>query len=238
MRAAGITRARMTGIGLDPTDGDVAVTRSTDDPVADELTLQADGVRRLLDGQDRPEGDFLLVSIGTGTSYTLVPASGAPRRFPIGNAIGGGFVAALAAWQAVGRSEIEGYASRGEPRDIRIKDLVPAKAGTMEGEFVVSHFGKDEVMGARVLPAGASPLDDYCATVVHCAAVTVIRDVLLLAMIPGFAADNVVFVGTPVAKMGSLRGHLALYAQALGKRPHFPVNGEFSAAIGALHAAD
>lgn len=237
MKAAGVARARVTGIGRPwETDG-IAFSMTSDDPVADELALQSDGVRRLLPGF-ADDGDFLLVSIGTGTSYTLVPAAGEPRRFPIGNAIGGGFIAGLAAWQAADRSSIDGYASRGEPRDIRIKDLVPAKAGTIEGEFVVSHFGKDQVMGARVLPQGGHPLDDYCATVVHCAAVTVIRDVLLLGMIPGFEVDDVVFIGTPVAKMRSLRGHLSLYAQALGKRAYFPENGEFAAALGALYAAD
>lgn len=236
LRRNGITRLRATGIGGRPPEG-FAVSGPAGDPLEDEIALQADGVRRLLGAmKDGPTGDFLIVSVGTGTSYTLVPASGEPRRFPIGNAIGGGFIAGLAAWQAVDLSQVDDFASRGEPRDVLIKDLVPAKAGTLEGEFVVSHFGKDEVMGARVLPEGGHPLDDYCATVVHCAAVTVIRDVFMLGMVPGFAADDVVFIGTPVAKMESFRGHLARYAAALGKNARFPENGQYAAALGALYA--
>ncbi len=165
-----------------------------------------------------------------------MPDRGDPRRFPLGNAIGGGFIAGLAAWQAVDLSAIDEFASRGRLRDALIKDLVPAKDGTLEGEFVVSHFGKGEIMGARVHPEGGHPLVDYCATVVHCAAVTVIRDVMLVGMIPGFAAEDVVFIGTPVAKMMALRGHLVRYAAALGKNAHFPENGEYAAALGALYA--
>ncbi|HSD12531.1 MAG TPA: hypothetical protein VLC10_03155 [Patescibacteria group bacterium] len=235
LKKEGVTKLRVTGIGGRVPEG-FDVVGPADDPIADEIALQSEGARRLLAAQGGPDAGFLLVSVGTGTSYTLVPDRGDPRRFPLGNAIGGGFIAGLAAWQAVDRSAIDGFASRGRPRDVLIKDLVPAKDGTLEGEFVVSHFGKDEVMGACVIPEGGRPLDDYCATIVHCAAVTVIRDVMLIGMIEGFAAEDVVFIGTPVAKMTALVGHLSRYAAALGKRAHFPENGEYAAALGALYA--
>lgn len=233
----GVMRLRYTGIGGAMPPGYPA-SGPPDDPIADEIALQADGAKRLFGWQDGPQGDFLLVSVGTGTSYTLVPASGEPRRFPIGNAIGGGFIAGLAAMQVLDVSEVEGHASRGAPLDLLVKDLVPAASGTLQGEFVVSHFGKIGVprFTPEELADGADPLDDLCATIVHCAAVTVIRDVLVLGMVPGFAADDVVFIGTPVAKLASLRGHVARYASALGKRAWFPEKGEYAAALGALHA--
>jgi len=234
---AGVTRLRATGIGGCAPEG-FGSSGPAGDPIEDEIALQADGVRRLFAPQCGPSGDFLLVSIGTGTSYTLVPADGSPRRFPLGNAIGGGFIAGLAAMQVIDVSELDGCAQRGKPLDLLVKDLVPLKAGTLEGEFVVSHFGRIAVprFTPEELADGADPLDDICATIVHCAAVTVIRDVLIAGMLPGFAADDVVFIGTAVSKMTTLRGHLGRYADALGKRPHFPEKGEYAAALGALYA--
>ncbi len=235
----GIMQARLTGIGPAPALGRIAAVRCAADPIEDEIALQADGARRLLAGTPgTPEGDFLLVSVGTGTSYTLVPKDGPPRRFPIGNAIGGGFIAGLAAMQALEIDRIDDLARRGTALDLLVKDLVPAAAGTLQGEFVVSHFGKLGI--PRFTPEapadGADPLGDICTTIVHCAAVAIIRDVLILGMIPGFAADDAVFIGTPVAKMVALRGHFARYAAGLGKRAHFPENGEYAAALGALYA--
>ncbi|HTK05478.1 MAG TPA: hypothetical protein VL500_07870 [Candidatus Eisenbacteria bacterium] len=233
----GITKLRSTGIGGRPPAGFDA-SGPSGDPIEDEIAVQADGVRRLFGLQDGPRGDFLLVSIGTGTSYTLVPKEGTPRRFPIGNAIGGGFIAGVAAMQMIDITEIEESAKKGSHLDLLVKDLLPSKAGTLEGEFVVSHFGKlgDPRFVPERLDRESDPVDDHCATIVHCAAVTVIRDALILGMIPGFAADDIVFIGTPVAKLTALRGHLERFAAMLGRRAHFPERGEYAAALGALYA--
>lgn len=237
--ARGVKRARMTGIGGGRIPGILAVGGLPGDPIADEIALQAAGTKRLLAGLPGvPAGDFLLVSIGTGTSYALVPEEGDARRFPLGNSIGGGFIEGLGLLQGLDVEEIGPLAERGAPLDILVKHLVPSKAGSFEGELVVSNFGgianPDRIAYAHAAEGGR--IEDVCATIVHCAAVAVIRDVVIASLIPGFAAEDVVFIGTPVARMAALSGHLARYAAALGKRAHFPENGEYAAALGALYA--
>lgn len=236
LSANGVTRLRATGIGGRIPAG-FAVSGPSGDPIADEIALQACGASKMF-GWDLPADGFLLVSVGTGTSYTMVAREGEPRRFPLGNSIGGGFIAGLALLHGLDVEEVGPLAEKGTPLDLLVKHLVPAKDGTFEGELVVSNFGAvadPERMGHAFSHEGGT-IEDVCATIVHCAAVAVIRDALILGMIPGFAADDVVFIGTPVAKLSSLRSHLARYAAALGKRAHFPENGEYAAALGALYA--
>ncbi|HTM68346.1 MAG TPA: hypothetical protein VL426_03535 [Candidatus Binatia bacterium] len=235
--ANGVTHARVTGIGGWPSSDRIEITRCTDDPVADEIALQADGARKMF-GRDLPPGGFLLVSVGTGTSYTMVPAEGRQVRFPLGNSIGGGFIEGLGLLQGLDVGEIGPLAEQGTPLDLLVKHLVPSKAGSFEGELVVSNFGgvaNPGLIGYAHASEGGR-IEDICATIVHCAAVAVIRDALILGMIPGFAADDVVFIGTPVAKLAPLRGHLGRYAASLGKRAHFPEKGAYAAALGALYA--
>jgi pantothenate kinase len=228
MRKDGVDEARTTGVGKRPNARGIALSEP-DDLIADEIALQVSGVRHFLSKTQGP-GTFLLAAVGTGTSYTLVHGD-TVRRFPFGSAIAGGFIDGLAAALRFDDVSLgEAFASVEEPLDMLVRDVVPAAAGTLAGEFVVAHFGK--VRGTDMLRPG-----QVLASAVRCVAVSLIRDVMVMGMIDGYAADDVVFIGTTVARFRSLRDAIGRYAAALGKRTHFPANGEYAAAFGAYLAA-
>lgn len=224
MRAAGVTYARMTGVGPRPPGGYFAFAEPDGDPIADEIALQADGARRLL-GTAAPE-EFLLVSVGTGVSYTFVTAGG-NERHPLGNAIGGGFIAGVSRLLGVIPREVGSLAEASPSLDILVRDVVPATAGSPHGEFVVSHFGKT-AEGDDVLPRA-------CASLLSTVAVSVVRDVMLFGMQRTLPKD-VVLIGTPVTQFSPLRDQLRAYLPFAGVMPHFPEKGEYAAAVGALYA--
>ncbi|MEY4744933.1 MAG: hypothetical protein RL272_878 [Candidatus Parcubacteria bacterium] len=228
MRADGVDSARVTGVGPRPA-GLPAIREADGDPIADEIALQAGGVRWLLERGGRPSGEFLLVSIGTGTSYAFVTRDGV-ERFPLGNAIGGGFIAGLARLLGVGDiRDVGALAMDSEPFDILVKDAMPSAAGTPQGEFVVAHFAK-----ARDADDGTA-LCRACASLLQTVAVTVVRDLMLFGMQRKMPKDAVI-IGTTVAAFAPLRRMLESYVPLTGMDPHFPKLGEFAAAIGALYA--
>lgn len=225
MRAAGIVRARTVGIGQGPAASGIIEERASGDPIADEIALQAAGVRRLL-GDAAPE-EFLLVSIGTGTSYTFVTKDGTERH-PLGNAIGGGFIAGLAKLLRVDVRQVEANAAESPSSlDLLVKDVLPSAMG-MQGEFVVAHFGKDA-------PDDELSVRRACASLLRTVAVSVVRDLMLFGMQRRMPADAV-FIGSTVSTFRTLREHLGNYAPFAGLVPHFPPRGEYAAAIGALYA--
>lgn len=225
MVAAGVTHARVTGIGTEPVAGSIIATRGTGDPIGDEVERQAEGARLLLKESDGPDS-FLLVSVGTGTSYASVRPD-LVARYPIGNAIGGGFVWGLAQAAATvpDFGLFESLAAVGQPPDIRVEDLLPATKGTLQGAFIVSNFGNAHT---------ATNKADICAGLLHCLAVQIVRDILLFD--PNGDMSDIVFVGSTVGRSRTLRKYLRTFLGMLGKTPRFPANAEYAAAIGALHA--
>lgn len=196
--------------------------------IDNEIALQAEGARRLLGNEGLQVKAFLLVSVGTGTSYASVTEAGVVR-FPIGNSLGGGFISGLG--KVLGVRDYETMAinaSLGTPLDLLVKDVLPEKAGSFEGELVIANFGK--------AASGGLSLNAY-ASIVSTVAVAIARDVVVLGMIPNFQVpSDVVFVGSTVSRTPALRDMLARYTQLIiGKKPQFPKDGEFALAIGAYH---
>lgn len=224
MRVAGVTCGRVTGVGPRPPEGYFAFAEPGGDPIADEIALQSDGARRLL-GVASPK-EFLLVSIGTGVSYTFV-AAGGNERHPLGNAIGGGFIAGVSRLLGVIPREVGRLAEASPSFDILVRDVVPATAGSPHGELVVSHFGK--------AAGDDDALPRACASLLSTVAVSVVRDVMLFGMQRTLPRD-VVLIGTPVTQFAPLRDQLRAYLPFAGVTPHFPEKGEYAAAVGALYA--
>jgi len=227
----GVRKINLAGIGYSDAHTkyfkDFEVRTAEGDPIENEVRLQAEGTRRLLEDSGHREDSFLVVSIGTGISYTLVTEEGA-TKFPIGNSLGGGFIYGLG--QVLGAKDYNELATRsteGTPLDLCIKDLLPNKAGTFEGELVVANFGKG---------TSASERSSAYTSAISTVAVAIIRDIMLLGMIPNFQPPNdVVYVGSTVARTPVLKNLLQVYSAAIGKNPHFPEHGEFALAVGAYH---
>ena len=228
----GITRAHAIGIGPRRFDR-ISLIEFAGDPIENEIRLQSDGARRLLALEGQSLNSFLLVSVGTGVSYTRV-VDGKAERFPYGSAIGGGFIAGLAKisrWSEI--HEIDEKIAGARPLNLLVQDVLPSALGTPIGEFVVAHFGKD-------------PADDrdghgparVMATALHVVATGIVRDVMMMQMMPEHRLPGpLVFIGSTLATFPTLVGYLEEYGRKLGFEMRFPLNGEFSAAIGALHAS-
>jgi type II pantothenate kinase len=189
----------------------------------DETRLQAEGVRWLLKEQGLTHEEFLVVSVGTGTSYTVY-SGGKTEKLPFGNPLGGGFIAGLARGAPLWVVADLVAKGGGDSLDLLYKHVFPDKAGSLEGEFVISHFAR------KVEKRSA---EQYYTSVLNTVAVAVARDLLMYRAMRQLP-QQVVFVGTCVNEMLPLALMLQMYAGGLGFVPVVPANGQYSAAIGAL----
>ncbi|MBI4140800.1 hypothetical protein HY485_03095 [Candidatus Woesearchaeota archaeon] len=223
------------------------VRRSNSDPIISEINCQAVGARELLLFEGKSIDEFLLVGMGTGTSYSFV-INNVTSHYPIGNSIGGGFMRGLAHLFGVHRySELVSRAERGNLLDLRVKDVLAEKKDVFEGELVIANFGRanagdclsdflDKASGRE-----RNKLNDVCATIVHCVAVATIRDVMLSSLTVDenqAVPEDVIYVGSTIAYNPVLQKMLNGYSYAIGKTPHFPANGAFALAMGAYLKAD
>ncbi len=189
--------------------------------VKTEIATQSAGVKELLKMSGNNLENYLLVSIGSGTSYTTVNGNQSIHEEP-GNPLGGKTILGLGlVFGAKNYQEIVEWAARGTPADLFYKDIFPNLKGTLKGEFVIAHFGKADASTKK---------EDLCASTINTVAVSVVCDLLRITnKTPG----NVLYIGSTVSRTPPLTAMLRLYSQALGYQPHFPQNGEFSLALGA-----
>src|SRR3989344_1390796 len=233
MAQADVTQINVAGIGYSPerakefSSYGMKVKVFEGDPIKNEIDLQAKGTRQLL---EQKINNFLLVSIGTGTSYTLVQGENS-TKFPFGNSLGGGFINGLG--KVLGAANYKELATRsleGVSLDLHIKDMIPEKAGTFEGELAVANFGKGNTDSEK---AGAYK------SIVNTVAVATIKDILVMGMIPQFQVpSDIIYIGSTVSHTPLLLNILQAYSFAVGKTPHFPKQGEFALALGAMISED
>jgi pantothenate kinase len=226
MRSDGVKHIRLTGTGAAdfPASDFAKVTRG--DGIDDEIRMQADGTRWLLSrATASAPRKFILASVGTGISYTTVSGRKA-KRSPLGSSHGGGTIMGLAGLVGITDfAALTAAAARGTPPDLLVKDKLPATNGTPTGELIIAHFAK----------ANAS-VDDTCAGIFSFAAASVFKDLAVLRMIP-FSPKDIVIVGT-VGGCEVFQSYLKKFAPFLkaGTNLHFPAQGEYAAAAGALLA--
>lgn len=240
MQAAGITHVNATGIGPRPAGFDDMFKVSTGgDRLGTEINLQAMGASLLLESQGNQRSDFLLVSIGTGISYTIV----SPDRtiqYPLGNPNGGGTFAGMRRMNgmitSISHDELE---KEGEKNlNLFFEDLMPGMPKELHRKFVVSYFAKLTTLPHRL---------DLASTNFDVIATKVVRDIAMIGDSRTYdAPPTVVVIGTlpsrsPILrrylqeKVDLARGHLQ------GKLPFnvseliFPEHGEFAGALGAYH---
>jgi type II pantothenate kinase len=224
-----VTHLNLAGIGnkaaclerfsFSATDGDI---------IENEVRLQAKGTKHLLEMQGYTLDEFLLVSIGTGTSYTLVKNSG-EIKFPIGNPLGGGFINGLGKILGANNyGELAAMSEEGVALDLLIKDMIPEKSGTIEGEMVVANFGK---------AAYDSGIPSAYASIISTVAIAIVKDIAVFRNVPDFQPPkDVVFIGSTVARTPLLKDLLYANSKIIGKAAYFPEHGEFALAMGAYHS--
>ncbi|MEL7338965.1 MAG: hypothetical protein AAGM67_00660 [Bacteroidota bacterium] len=144
MKKDGITHIMPTGINVPETlTSQFEVLEPKGDPISWEIKCHTVGVKLLMN--DPFPWNCLIVSLGTGTSYTRC-LFGKPFKIPIGNALGMGYLKGVGSFvtgdggQALTSQELDVCAARaeGESLDLKVKDFLPDHPAK---DLVVSHFG-------------------------------------------------------------------------------------------------
>lgn len=235
MAQADVTQVNVAGIGYslkrvqDFTSYGMKVKPFEGDPIQNEIQLQAQGARQLLASTKYQGKEFLLVSIGTGTSLTVV-GENTVAKLPLGSPFGGGFIHGLGnIFGAQSYAELAAEASKGTSLDLCVKDMISEKAGSFEGELIVAHFGKAKNDAKK---------EDIYATIISTVAAATIKDILGYSINPAFPIPgDIVYIGSTVSRTPLLREFLQSYSLMIGKTPHFPKYGEFALARGAYESS-
>jgi type II pantothenate kinase len=195
-----------------------------------EFEAWAEGARQLL-GRDPPER-FLVVSVGTGTSALLVDPGCVTRAG--GTALGGGAILGLGAVLFGERSfdAIAALAQRGDRRrvDLLISDIYPAGDFLLPGDVNAASF-------AKLARADSAPA---AADLAHAVMGLVGENIALICA--GIAARSntelIAFGGSTLRANPALNAILGGVCAALGRKPHFLAEGQYTGAIGALALAE
>lgn len=228
LHSEGIKQINIAGIGYSDIYAeylkDFNVKMPEGDLIAYEKRLQAKGVAELI--KNYGLNKFILVSVGTGTSYTLklycftIP-------LPMGNSLGGGFLEGFGKHLGIeDYCEMSRMASDGNPLNIYVKDKVPGLKDTAVGDYVVAHMAKASKDSSK---------EDILATAIDAISATTAKD---LAMLSHFLkifkwTKDVIYIGTAVSGFPALRKSLENYTEKCGKIAHFPDKGEYALAVGA-----
>lgn len=232
LKGDGVTQVNFTGIGYADVKDDYLKGFETKtlngDEIQREIELQADGTRRLLRKDGFQGDDFLVVSIGTGTSYALVTKDKV-TKFIYGNPVAGGSINGLG--QHAGASnynELAELSIKSKPVDLYIKDMIPETEGTLKGDLVIAHFGK---------ATKDSDKSSIFASAIETVAVLTSRDINMFELMPDFLPPkDIVYIGSTVALTPALKTSLKRWSMLIpDKTLHFPEHGEFALAIGAYH---
>lgn len=222
----GVSHLRVTGIGAPDFSAPGFSLLPADIGVDDEIARQAHGTRWLLNTASTPLNKMLVAAVGTGVSYTSVSGNKA-KRSPLGSCHGGGTMMGLARLIGVNDfATLEALAAKGNAPDLLIKDKLP-NAPAHLGDLIIAHFAKP----------GASR-EDLCAGIFSFTATSVFKDLAVLRSVP-FSKKDVVLIGS-VARSPVFQRHLLKLAPRFPKKTslHFPVNGEYAAAVGAWLAGN
>lgn len=228
--AARIASVRPRRVGL--TGGGATRLASLLDPgtaAVDEFRAWAHGARGLLREQGvGADGDFLLVSLGTGTSALRVGRSAVRVG---GTALGGGTLMGLgrALTGAQSYAELTELARAGDRRrvDLLVADIYRGGDAPLPGELNAASFGK--------LGDGDASRAD-ARDLAHAVVGLVGENVALICC--GLAAaagvGRIVFGGSTLRENPALTEILTLLCTALGREPVLLAKGEFAGALGAL----
>lgn len=180
---------------------------NADKNIARELKLQMQGVRALA----KLPKKFVLVSIGTGISYTIANGD-YYKKLPLGNSLGGGFIYGLGlALGFKNYQEIIKKAQKGNLKktDIYFKDLLVANLAKLNKK---------------------TKKEDIAAGLMNIVAVTIMKDLMLYKL----EKEKIIVIGSTVKNNNCLQKLLKKYL----KKIKFIKNGEFATALGALLSAD
>ena len=183
-----------------------------------------------LSGLDKSKSTIIL-SAGSGTACIF--AKNGEYLHCSGTGVGGGTVIGLSKLllNTVDPEEIGELASKGNPRmtDLIIEDVVSGPIGKLPPDTTAVNFGRISKTDKKI------SREDLAAGIVNLVGQTAARIATSVAM--SFQATEIVVVGrTPT--FVSLKEALEQAALITNFNPHFPKNGEYASALGAMLIAE
>ena len=192
-----------------------------------EFQATCEGARLFLleEDMDREES-FLLVNIGTGTSWHFV--NGEKYERILGSGVGGGIFTGLGSILTAEEDfhRLTVLANEGDKGkvDLLVKDIYESDEPPIDGNLTAANFAK----GTTVKHTEA----DRMAAITNMIVETIVLLTLQAAAI--HKTKRVVFIGSTLIGNHSLRKGLEFYMKRLGLSSEFLENGEYCGAAGAL----
>lgn len=174
-----------------------------DKNIAREIKLQVQGAQALA----RLPKKFVLVSIGTGTSYTLVNGKKI-KKLPLGNSLGGGFI--LGMGRALGFNNFQEICQQAEKGNLKNADIY-------FNDLIVANLAKLNKKSKK---------QDITAGLMNVVAITTMKDLMLYKL----NKENIIVIGSTLKNNSCLKKLLKKYL----RKVQFVKNGEFATALGAL----
>lgn len=228
-----------TGIGTYDLPFELSATRNAH-PLS-EIQMQVAGVKDLLLKEGKPLIEYGLVSIGTGISYTSVEGFH-HFHLPVGSPIGGGYLLGMgrlllgdyiindtgkdiiAALDELGNDYLDNPCLHPHGPDLKYQDVSPEVNGNIIGEMVVASCAK---------LSKSSAVETIGFSLLNTVAVGIIKDLMMYKSSDSYKGNDIVCIGT-ASKSVVLQKLLENYGSKLGLKFHFPMWGEYAAALGAL----
>lgn len=191
-----------------------------------EFQATCDGARFLLGAENKSiEESYLIVNIGTGTSWHVVNGDKVERI--LGSGMGGGTFTGLGSLltQVQDYQQLTVLANEGNKRkvDILVKDIYETADGPINGELTAANFAKGKKQNHTEADRLASLSNMIAETIVLLTSQAATINQVKRAVIIGSA-----IVGNPSFKMA-----LEYYMNMVGLTPVFLEKGEYCGAIGA-----
>ena len=194
----------------------------------DEFTAMTNGARFLLREENVQVNDFVLVSLGTGTSIFHVTEQSFERV--MGTGIGGGTLMGLGT--LIGGSlsyhEIVERAKLGDRTrsDLLVRDIYENMASPLLGDLTAANFGKAHWNKEATV-------NDHLAALIQLIGETIILLAGSVAQVKG--TKHIVFVGSTLTANDSLKQVFTQFKTMLDYEPIFLEKGAFAGAIGAFY---
>lgn len=193
-----------------------------------EFQATCEGARiLLLEEGKKIDNSFLLVNIGTGTSWHLV--AGEKYERILGSGMGGGTFTGLGSLLTKEEEfhDLVNLAKQGDKEniDLLVKDIYESAEPPIDGHLTAANFAK----GLKVKHSEA----DRMAAVTNMIAETIVLLTLQAAII--HQVKEVVLIGSTLLGNDTLKTTLEYYLSRLGLKAIYLDKGEFCGAIGALN---
>jgi type II pantothenate kinase len=194
--------------------------------ITPEFQATCEGAQQLLlEEGKKMEGAYLLVNIGTGTSWHFVHGDKYERI--LGSGVGGGIFTGLGTILTdeehfTGLTALAEEGNKGMV-DLLVKDIYESDEPPIDGNLTAANFAK----GNRFKHSEADRMAALCNLIVE----TIV--LLTLQATAIYKTKEIVFIGSTLIGNRTLKQGLEFYMKMLGLNSSFLQNGEYCGALGA-----